>query len=187
MVLIMLKRLFNLFFLSVSLVGCRHENPNVIYMPDMVYSPAIKAQKGEMRNPVPGTIPRDFQPLDNPEDLDVAGKKLINPLKSTREVLKRGQHVFETNCAVCHGDKGNGDGYIIPKFPRPPSLHSEKVTQWPDGRIYYVISKGQNLMPSYAAQVPPADRWAAIHYIRVLQRSEKPTEADLKFVDQESK
>ena len=170
---------------TVSLTGCWHKEPNVIYMPDMVYSPAFKAQaEGAMRMPVKGTIPRDFQPYAYANDPEKAGKELKNPLSRTKEVLERGEHVFKTNCTVCHGLEGLGDGSIIPRFPRPPSLHTDKVRNWADGRIYHVITMGQNLMPSYANQVPAGDRWAAIHYIRVLQKAKHPTAEDLKAMEQ---
>ncbi|MFZ9595570.1 MAG: c-type cytochrome [Bdellovibrionia bacterium] len=168
--------------------GCRHEKPNVIYMPDMVYSPAMKAQQpGEMMMPVAGTVDRNFQPYPYPNDPEAAGRELKNPLQPTLEVLKRGKHVYETYCIVCHGPSAEGDGYIVPKYPRPPSLHSEKVTQWNDGSIYHVITMGQNLMPSYASQIASGDRWATIHYVRALQRSKKPTPEDVQVYDQESK
>jgi mono/diheme cytochrome c family protein len=84
-----------------------------------------------------------------------------------------------TYCVVCHGPKGDGQGYIVPKFPMPPSLYSPKVTNWPDGRIYHVITHGQNLMPSYASQILPEDRWAVIHYVRALERAANPLPQDL--------
>lgn len=174
--------------LALGITACRHEKPNVIYMPDMVYSPAFKAQKeGSMRMPVSGTIPRDYQPYAYKNNPEAAGRELKNPLKPTKAVLARGQHIFNVNCLPCHGPKGQGDGSIVPKFPRPPSLLSDKVHTWTDGRIYHVITMGQNLMPSYASQISPADRWAAIHYVRALQRSEHPTSEDLKIANQESK
>jgi mono/diheme cytochrome c family protein len=195
MVLIMFKNSVTFWsksFVAVLFVllgtSCRHEKPNVIYMPDMVYSPALKAQKeGSMLMPVKGTVARDSESypyLDNPE---AAGRELKNPLKPTAAILKRGQHIFDTYCMTCHGPKGGGDGSVVPKFPRPPSLQSDKVRGWPDGRIYHVITAGQNLMPSYASQISPGDRWAAIHYVRAIQRAEHPTTEDLKIADQESK
>ncbi len=168
-------------------VGCRHEAPNVIYMPDMVYSPALKAQKeGSMMMPVKGTIPRDFEPYSY-TDREMAGKELKNPLRATQAVLARGQHVYNTYCIVCHGPAGEGDGSVVPKFPRPPSLQSDKVRNWGDGAIYDTVTRGANLMPSYASQISSGDRWAAIHYIRALQRSKHPTAEDLKMADEESK
>ena len=34
-------------------------------------------------------------------------------------------------------------------------------------------------MPDYAAQIQPQDRWAIVAYIRVLQRSQNATLADV--------
>ena len=66
------------------------------------------------------------------------------------------------------------------QFPNPPSLHSEKVRTWNDGRIYAVIMDGQNVMPSYANLLDSDERWAVIHYIRALQRSLNAKESDIK-------
>jgi mono/diheme cytochrome c family protein len=170
--------------LALGLSGCKHEEPNTIYMPDMVYTPALKAQKeGSMRLPVKGTVPRDFEPYHY-TDVEAAGKGLKNPLQPTMTVLNRGKSIYNTYCIVCHGPNGEGDGYIVPKFPRPPSLQSDKIRNYPDGSIYHVISMGQNLMPSYASQIAPGDRWAAILYIRALQRAKHPTAEDLKAAEQ---
>lgn len=172
---------------SLLLPGCRHEEPNVIYMPDMVYSPAFKAQKAFMHPPVEGTVPRGFTPYPYPNDPEMAGRELKNPLKSTPSVLARGQAVFNVYCIACHGSVGEGNGTIVPRFPMPPSLQSEKIQKASDGSIFHVISRGQNLMPSYASQISTGDRWAVIHYVRALQRSKHPTPEDLKIADQESK
>jgi mono/diheme cytochrome c family protein len=134
-----------------------------------------------MRSPVPGTVPRGFTPYRyEAKDSLLAQSELENPLPRTSEVLGRGQRVFMTYCVVCHGPKGDGQGYIVPKFPMPPSLLSQKVSEWRDGRIYHVITRGQNLMPSYASQILPEDRWAVIHYVRALERAANPSPEDLK-------
>jgi len=132
------------------------------------------------RNPVPGTVPRGFTPYRlAQEDTVAAMRELSNPLPRTADVLGRGQRVFLNTCVVCHGELGDGQGYIVPIYPMPPSLLSEKVRAWPDSRIFHIISRGQNLMPSYASQILPEDRWAAVHYVRALQRAAHPTPADL--------
>jgi hypothetical protein len=66
------------------------------------------------------------------------------------------------------------------QFPNPPTLHSDKVRNWPDGNIYHVMTDGQNIMPSYATQVSKDDRWAIVQHIRVLQRAQNAKESDLK-------
>ncbi len=174
--------------LVIVMSACRHEKPNFIYMPDMVYSPALKAQKvGSMRMPVQGTVPRDFVPYPFKNDAELAGRELKNPFRPTRAVLEQGQKIFNITCRTCHGTLGLGDGTVVPRYPRPPSLQSDKVRNWSDGSIYHVITVGQNIMPSYASQIAPADRWKIIHYLRVLQRSQHPTAEDLKILNQESK
>jgi hypothetical protein len=42
----------------------------------------------------------------------------------------------------------------------------------PVGYIFEVMTKGYGGMPSYSAQIEPADRWKIIAYIRVLQMSQ---------------
>ena len=169
--------------------GCSTKSqPTFEYMPDMSYGPRVAAQHedplraGEpvMRPPVPGTIPRDYTPYPYAQaDTAQAQAELTNPLPRTADVLGRGQRVYMTYCVVCHGPKGDGQGYIVPKFPMPPSLFSDKVRNWNDGRIFHVITRGQNLMPPYASQILPEDRWAAIHYVRVLQRAAHPNPQDV--------
>jgi mono/diheme cytochrome c family protein len=153
----------------------------------MSVQPKLKAQKPStffangigMRVPVEGTIARGFLPYAYTGKPDSAGKYLRNPLVPTREVLEQGRDRFRTFCSPCHGNFGNGDSRLRGQFPNPPTLHSDKVRNWPDGSIYHVITEGQNVMPSYASQIRREDRWAIVHYIRVLQRAQHAKESDL--------
>ncbi len=163
--------------------GGAGEKPNFEYMPNMTNSPAVKAYEEAARLPVEGTISKSYKSYPyTKEEGDKAGAELLNPLSRTKEIFAKGQVSYNTYCIVCHGAKGEGDGTIVPKFPRPPSLLSEKVRTWSDARIYHVLVKGQNLMPSYATQIPEEDRWAIIHYLRALQRATKPTNEDIDLV-----
>ncbi|HRK01030.1 MAG TPA: cytochrome c [Oligoflexia bacterium] len=180
------ERLVLVAALGVFAAGCTKnpKKPAFEFMPHMADSPAVKGQERDsdgngMGVPPEGTVPQGYQPYAHRGDPDAA-KGLRNPLRSTKPVLARGKLMFETYCMVCHGRKGEGDGSIVPKFPRPPTLHSEKVRDWSDGQIFHVISDGQNLMPKYASQIAPEDRWAIVHYVRTLQRSLNPTAEDLK-------
>ncbi|NMB83371.1 MAG: cytochrome c, partial [Ignavibacteria bacterium] len=51
---------------------------------------------------------------------------------------------------------------------------------WKDGRLFHVITDGQNIMPSYSSQITTEERWAIVHYIRVLERALNAKESDLK-------
>lgn len=176
-----LKTFISLALSTLFIAACTGPNDTTWeYMYHMGDNIAVKAQKEPMRVPPVGTIPRGFTPYPYEKNQgDLAGASLSNPLKPTEEVFDQGQIAYNNFCSVCHGKTGVGDGSIVPKFPRPPTLLSTKVTDWSGGRIFHVITKGQNLMPSYAGQISPKDRWAIVYYVRALQRAGKPTEADV--------
>ena len=133
-----------------------------------------------MRQPVLGTVARGFLPYAFKGKPEEAGKSLANPLPVTQKVLDLGREKYLTFCSPCHGNFGRGDSRLNGQFPNPPTLHSDKVREWSDGSIYHVITEGQNVMPSYAAQVSRDERWAIVHYIRVLQRAQHAKESDLR-------
>jgi hypothetical protein len=127
------------------------------------------------------------------------------PFAITQADLKRGQERYTIYCAVCHGPYGNGQGKIWERgYLTPTSFHTTKVTptevelknpieklgysrgyklwghdipmdQVPYGYYFEVITKGYGGMPSYSAQIPPADRWKIIAYIRGLQMTQGTT------------
>ncbi|MCC7442990.1 MAG: cytochrome c [Bdellovibrionales bacterium] len=170
---------------AAALAGCsERSSPTFEYMPQMAYTPAHMAQEeGSMRTPVEGTVPRGFKPYPYKGMVEPTGGGLKNPLSRTKAVFEKGREYFNIYCMVCHGPYGEGNGTVVPKYPQPPTLQSDKVRNWADGRIYHVIHEGQNLMPSYASQIPERHRWEIIHYIRVLQRAKNPTAEDLKRLE----
>lgn len=151
-------------------------------MPEMVDSVPYDAfaqnpvlKNGQTLQPPPaGTIARGKMPFDygtGDAEAQRAGRELANPLPATPANVERGDKVFHIICFTCHGAGGKGDGPIIPRFPQPPSLLAARAKGLPDGQLFHIITRGQNLMPSHAAQVLPEDRWKVIHYIRTLQKA----------------
>lgn len=59
-------------------------------------------------------------------------------------------------------------------FTKPPTYNDDRLRNAPVGHFFDVITNGQGRMNSYAAQVPVADRWAIVAYIRALQVSQNP-------------
>ncbi|MBU2493001.1 MAG: DUF3341 domain-containing protein [Bacteroidetes bacterium] len=132
-----------------------------------------------MRNPVAGTVPRDQIPYKYKGDPEGAGENLANPLIPSKEVFALGEVKYNTYCSPCHGFHAEGDSRLRGQFPNPPSMHSEKVRNWSDGRLFHVITEGQNIMPAYSSQLSREERWAVVLYIRALQRSLNAKESDL--------
>ena len=100
-------------------------------------------------------------------------RALQNPLPHTPDVIAHGKFVWDNVCITCHGPKGAGDGTLTQLFPKPPSLMTQKVRDWPDGEIFHRPMRGQGSMPSHARQVDARDIWSVVHYIRQMQ-SEQP-------------
>ncbi len=92
------------------------------------------------------------------------------PMPVTREVLLRGQQRFNIYCTPCHDGTGGGRGMVVQRgFKQPPSYHVDRLRQAPPGYLFDVATNGFGVMQGYAAQIPTADRWAIVAYIRALQ------------------
>jgi len=174
--------------LALSSCGPRGNSANVELIQDMMESPAIKAQEYDetsphhsgMRVPPEHTAPVGFEPYKYATDVEAAAKNLKNPLagKMDEDTLLVGQKYYETNCAICHGFKGEGGvaakSSVSEKMAlKPPSIISDKVKGWPDGHLYHVITMGQGVMGPYASHIPQKYRWQVVNYIRFLEKQSK--------------
>jgi len=71
-------------------------------------------------------------------------------------------------------------------FKQPSSFHIDRLRAQPIGYFFDVVTSGFGEMSSYAAQVPPADRWAIAAYIRALQLSQHAPLSEVPPVDREA-
>jgi len=107
-------------------------------------------------------------------------------IKLTRELLVRGQERYNIYCSPCHGRLGDANGMIVQRgYKRPTSYHIERLRAAPIGYFFNVITEGYGVMPTYAPQIPVADRWAIAAYIRALQYSQNAKLAELPPADQQ--
>jgi cytochrome c5 len=146
---------------AISLAACEQ---NMDVQPK--YSEYAKApvfRGSVLRTPPAGAVARD----DPAREQAAARKPAV-----TAALLERGQERFGIFCQPCHGAGGDGNGIIVQRgMPRPTSYHDGRLRAADDQHFFDVISNGYGAMYSYAARVPPADRWAIVAYIRALQLS----------------
>ncbi len=139
---------------------------------------------GQQARPLPAhTVPHD-EISDDPvfrTGLSEAGELAeVPPMPVTRELLVRGHERFNVFCSPCHGRLGDGHGMIVQRgFKQPVSFHDVRLRNSPIGYFVNNMAEGFGQMPSYAAQIPPADRWAIASYVRVLQYAQSAQVADL--------
>jgi mono/diheme cytochrome c family protein len=102
------------------------------------------------------------------------------PLPVTAQLLQRGQERYKIFCSPCHGLQGDGNGLVAMRgMKHPPTYHQDRLRQAPNGYFYDNITNGFGAMYGYSAQIPPADRWAIIAYIRALQLSRNAKVSEL--------
>jgi mono/diheme cytochrome c family protein len=118
-----------------------------------------------MRTPPRGTIAHgEHAPV-------VAATLTAIPVPITRALLERGRERFAIVCAACHGVRGDGDSPVAHAMQRrpAPTFADRELVAKTVGELYIVIRDGDGFMPSYAAMLDDADRWAVVAYVRTLQ------------------
>jgi mono/diheme cytochrome c family protein len=169
------------------LAGCRGEishQPPLWIKHGMEFQPKYKAfeendyfaDHRNMRTPPAGTVAQGLLKDDDAywRGGDSAHPVAKNPVPLSMDLLSRGQERFDIYCSPCHGISGTGDGTVAKHgfVPAPPNLFQDRIVKLPDGQIYRDISFGIRSMPSYGKQIPEADRWAIVAYLRALQMSQ---------------
>lgn len=150
----------------------------------MITSPAVHpySRLDVPRYTVPGTVPVTGGEPDwgtgDPANLvwafdTVAANALRNPLQPG-ELAARGDTLYATFCALCHGAGGEGNG-IVGRRVGAPSLLTERARAFSDGYLYGIIRYGRGVMPWYGDKIyDPRDRWAVVNYTRSLQAAAGP-------------
>ena len=198
----MYRLLFSVLLIALLGVstGCRgqlSEEPPVHPNLNMDYAQHFEAQEYNtffadeqaMRPPVPGTVARGLLKEDSRFYLGrTETGELVErmPVPITRELVERGRERYNIFCSVCHGKAGDGNGIINAGgygYTIPTDYHIDRLRpggiNGQDGHLYDVVANGVRSMPGYAQQIPVADRWAIVAYIRALQRNQNAAEGDI--------
>ncbi len=173
------------------------KKPRVHLIQDMDNQPRFEAQHANalfadgraMRPPVTGTVARGELRADDHYYLGITGGEWATAFPATVEVamplMERGRQRFNIYCQPCHGAAGYGDGMVNKRamellnlgtngttWVAPKSLHEQQIREQPVGQIFNSITNGVRNMPPYGPQIPVADRWAIVAYVKALQRSQ---------------
>ena len=87
---------------------------------------------------------------------------------STPDLLAKGKTLYQQNCSVCHGDKGDGAGPAGASLnPKARNFISEKYKfgEKPE-QVFKTISNGsKNTSMASFGHLPEGDRWALTYYV----------------------
>jgi len=174
--------------------------PHFHIFPDMDFQPKYKSDQAmdlfadgrENRGEIAGTIARGSL---NADDLFYRGLEngqwttgFPKQLDINEQLMKRGRNRFEIYCTPCHGYDGRGKGVVPTRVAASGGAWLARnlvdasnpvAIKMPNGQLFNTISNGFNTMMGYAAQIPHADRWAIVLYIRALQRSQNAALEDI--------
>lgn len=140
---------------------------------NMVDQPAEKAQKS-LAPPSPRSVPTtgvETLPAPTTENeifkAKDAAATLRNPVPATADSVARGESLYRTNCVVCHGERGLGDGPVGKKFdPVPVDLNKEYTQSQADGQLFFTLTRGRVAMPSYRDALSQQERWDVVNYVK---------------------
>ena len=143
------------------------------------YAGAVATRANDVAVPTNGSVPYYYGDTEE-ERARATAEILENPYPITDNGLAIGRNLYNINCGICHGEKGDGNGWLVDEanpnavYPAQPAIFTtdEFIAASP-GRYYHSIMYGKNVMGAYADKLSYEERWQVIHHIRSLQAKEK--------------
>ncbi len=95
----------------------------------------------------------------------------VNPVKPTPESMAKAKKTYAIDCAMCHGEKGDGKGDLaadmknVTDFTAPDAMKNHT-----DGELFYIIRKGKGEMPPEGDRAKDDDVWGLVNYIRAFAK-----------------
>ncbi len=118
---------------------------------------------------------QDVTPEATPGTAATPAATATNPVKPTAESQAKAKSLYQIDCALCHGDNGNGQtdvakslGATMPDFTDPKVLSGIM-----DGQLFAIIRNGKDKMPPEASGRANDNMvWNLIHYIRGMSKAQ---------------
>lgn len=99
---------------------------------------------------------------------------LANPVTADEASFERGGEIYTTNCAVCHGDGGMGDGPGAAGLDPAPAAIAHTSQMLGDSYLFWRVSEGGAMDPFNSAMISwkgvldEDARWDVINYVQAL-------------------
>jgi len=103
---------------------------------------------------------------------DTNAAKLVNPVKSSPVSLASGKKTYGTDCAMCHGKGGAGDGDLAAdmKLTLKDFRDADFMKTMSDGDMYTAIDKGTGQMQGEEGRLKPNQIWDVVNYVRSFSK-----------------
>ena len=139
-------------------------------------APAAPEEKNPAGAPVKAATPS--AELPKPLVVPESEKQKKNPVPKVPDALASGKILFESQCGMCHGVKGDGKGDLAvqKKWPMPDFTDPAWQAKRTDGELFYIMSTGHGEMPA-EKRLPDQSKWEIVLHIRSLSRAAAPAAA----------
>lgn len=137
----------------------------------MVFAWALWAQQAQ---PTPPAQPAAKPAPPAEEKIPAEAAQKANPVKPTSEGLAKAKKTYGIDCAMCHGETGDGKGELaadmknVTDFTKPDTLKSRT-----DGELFHIIRKGKGDMPPEGDRAKDDDVWNLVNYVRSLAKKKE--------------
>jgi len=93
-----------------------------------------------------------------------------NPVKPTADSVAKGKKIYAIDCALCHGENGDGKGDMASDIKNITDFTNPEVQKnASDGEWFYIIRKGKGDMPAEdPGRAKDDDVWSIVNYLRTL-------------------
>ncbi|MCL4524758.1 MAG: c-type cytochrome [Acidobacteria bacterium] len=131
----------------------------------LVVAAGLAQQTQEKKEPVPAQAPANL--VIPPEEA-----KRENPVKPTEASIADGKKMFGYQCAMCHGEKGDGKSELgeTMKLTMKDYTDPAALKEFTDGTLFYILEKGKGKMPGQEGRMSANQKWNMINYIRALAK-----------------
>jgi mono/diheme cytochrome c family protein len=118
--------------------------------------------------------PSPQQPAAPPAETAIPAEAahMVNPVKPTPESQAHAKKVYGYDCALCHGENGNGKGDVVAdlKLKLKDYTDPAALKDISDGELFYVIKNGKGQMPPEGDRAKPDDIWNMVILVRSFSK-----------------
>jgi mono/diheme cytochrome c family protein len=136
----------------------------------------LQGRSPQQTAPAPAAAPAPAPALVPPQTATTAPPVAVkNPVKPTPESQAKARNLYRMDCAMCHGDNGNGKTDIATSmeltmgdWTDPKTLAGRE-----DWELFNIIRVGKDKMPPESSgRATDTEVWNLIIYIRTFSRSQ---------------
>lgn len=144
----------------------------MLFLALVIVTGCLWAQEKKETTPPPSTGAATTATPETPHPAVISAedKARKNPVKFTEVSVERGKKIYQSQCALCHGQKGDGKGELaadmklnVPDFTKPETLKDKT-----DGELFAIIGAGRDPMPAQGGRMTDPHRWNLVNYLRML-------------------